>query len=741
MKNNFTKLMAIVAVLLMSAWSVNAQTELRFVANASSTTSYTFNTTDVLYAVDGTSFSTNTSTPCFTGETFQKRIQQKVFILELKSTSCSAITLHGTSSGTTSTRTIYKIEVADTKDGTYTEVENITNPTTTITSNIYGTATCGESSATNLNIAQGKFVKISICTSASSTSVQNINLAGIDITALPSGPKISKFVAEGVEATINESAKTITAELPYGSSLTSITPTVTIGGTATDYSPKGAQDFTNPVTYTAIGSPADVDYTVTLTVNPTPSSDKDLSNVTIGGKTPTFDANTNTYSIILPKASSLTQTVSFTKPSTATANFTSGNSHDFTNPLQITVTAQDGSTKVYTLTAQVGSKNIAYIINTAVDAKDTKIRPMLASKYYLENIPILNVTTTYDFSSYDMVILTEAPSSGSAGMKALWGINKPLLSLKMYAIQANTWNLSTASNPSPAATGVAVNEPNHPIFNGVTWTGTYGNEIEMFDAISSGNGVQTTPYTGIYNLANVKGLSTTGILELPVGTTSPMSGTTNANLQQKLLFVSISNDNQNIVTDNALKIIDNAVNYLTGSTVWGTDAGTEFMNMIPTGYSVVTSNVRAMLYWDAIPGAVKYIISKIAPATVKGINYVKSDVNAEVDGSITEFELLGLTQGTEYTYEVVGQNALGTNSAPKTFNFTTWWTGVNNATINGVTFDGKIIHNANHQLLNVFDATGRLIINSHEDINMSAQAKGVYLVKGENGMMKIAVTK
>jgi hypothetical protein len=43
--------------------------------------------------------------------------------------------------------------------------------------------------------------------------------------------------------------------------------------------------------------------------------------------------------------------------------------------------------------------------------------------------------------------------------------------------------------------------------------------------------------------------------------------------------------------------------------------------------------------------------------------------------------------------------------------------------------------------LNVFDTTGRLLISSKRDINMSGNSKGVYIVKGNAGILKIVLTK
>ncbi|HRZ97061.1 MAG TPA: fibronectin type III domain-containing protein [Paludibacter sp.] len=562
-------------------------------------------------------------------------------------------------------------------------------------------------------------------------------------TYTPKNPSITSFIAAGINATINQSEKTITAELPYGTNLSSINPTVIIGGTATSYSPSGAQDFSGgPVNYIASdGVPAnDVTYAVTLTAAAVPSSEKDLSSVTISGLTPTFDAGTNTYSIILPKASGLTQAVSFTKPLTASTDFTSGNTHDFTNPLSITVTAQDLSTKVYTLTAVNANKNIAYIINTAVTAQDTKIRPELAKTYYLDNILIANVTTTTDFSMYDMVILTESPSSGSAGMKALWGINKPLLGLKMFSVNSNTWNQATATNPAPSVLGINVNEPNHPIFAGITLTGTFANELEILSAITTGNGIQQSTYAADYAIANIKGAVLSSIIEFPVGKTSDMAGTTNAALQSKLMIVSIANDNQNNLTADGLNLVKNACTYLMGTTSWGTDAGTMFKNLPVTLRSTVASGVSATLDWDPVPGAVKYIITKVSPAGVKQMSKVKSAINAEVAGNVLQYEMTDLTGQTEYTYSVAAQNAAGTLSlVPGSTTFITGFTGINLNTIQGITFDGKTIHNAENIDLKVFDTTGRLIVSSAKDINMGTQAKGIYIVKSERGILKIAL--
>lgn len=83
-------------------------------------------------------------------------------------------------------------------------------------------------------------------------------------------PTITSFSIDGISATIDQEAETITAELPFGTNLTSIEPTVVLGGTAKSYTPTGAQDFSNsgttPVEYVVTDGTKSKTYKVTLTV-------------------------------------------------------------------------------------------------------------------------------------------------------------------------------------------------------------------------------------------------------------------------------------------------------------------------------------------------------------------------------------------------------------------------------------------------------------------------------------------
>ncbi len=609
MKHKFTKLSFLIAVLFISLNAFSAGTTTRVISveetfdcsNANITSS---STTWVTYTAGNYSSRTNTcdngSYPNLSGST-------RTVVFYVSGVEKFTITAEGNS---VNTRTLlYKI-------GSGSNIETA----------VYGAGCSSQTFSTGTT---------GVTTISISGNNGSIYLGKVTFSP-PATPAITKFVAEGVEATINESAKTITAELPYGTNLASIEPVVTIGGTATSYGPPGAQDFSNsvtvPVVYTVSDGVNEVDYSVTLTASQTPSSEKDLSNVMIGGKIPTFDAGTNTYSITLPKAYDITsQVVTFTKPSTATADFTSGATHDFTNPLQITVTAQDASTKVYTLTALAGIADIAYVSTAATPhANDTKIYPMLLEKGYYVNVIAASGTDLTQFNPYDLVVLCENVSSSNTLALAMNGLikSKRFLNFKAFMYNKTGWPTGTPSDgSSDADIAIATDYISHPIFSGVSISGNIAN-ILTDPAVKGVQGVLNPASSSV--IANLTSTGNTDKVAIIENNQMPTA---------KYMLIPIQTDSYSKVNANGLKLIENAITYLL------TD-------------------------------------SKFGP-----------------------------------------------------------YTGSANINKTNIIFDGHTIQNPERQQLHVFDATGRMIVTSREDINMSAQAKGVYLVKGENGMMKIALTK
>ena len=94
---------------------------------------------------------------------------------------------------------------------------------------------------------------------------QQIGLSGIVTVPRKESCRITGFRINNQtkDAEINDDDNTITLYMPYTTDLTALTPKVDIDGK--DYTPKGTQDFTNPVQYTVTGD-GGVSKTYTVTV-------------------------------------------------------------------------------------------------------------------------------------------------------------------------------------------------------------------------------------------------------------------------------------------------------------------------------------------------------------------------------------------------------------------------------------------------------------------------------------------
>ena len=168
----------------------------------------------------------------------------------------------------------------------------------------------------------------------------------VNVTAAPSTSKdITQFTILGVDATI--SGTSIALTLPFGTSLASLTPTIAHTGASISPPSGVAQSFAAPVMYTVTAADGSTKtYTVVVTV--APSNAKDITQFTINGVDGVITGTS--ISLTLPFGTNLailTPTIMHTGQSVSPA---SGVTQSFTGPRQYTVTAMDGSTKVYTVT-------------------------------------------------------------------------------------------------------------------------------------------------------------------------------------------------------------------------------------------------------------------------------------------------------------------------------------------------------------------------------------------------------
>ena len=171
----------------------------------------------------------------------------------------------------------------------------------------------------------------------------------------------------GAAGVVDESAKTIAVTVPFGTNVTALVATFTSTGpavkvgTAVQTSTATANNFTTPVAYIVTAADnSTVTYTVNVTVAPNPAKAiSAYSFVGFTGFAGTVDETAKTIAVTVPFGTDVkTLVAAYTttgagvkvgtavQTSTATAN-------DFTTPVAYTVTADDKSTSIYTVTVTI----------------------------------------------------------------------------------------------------------------------------------------------------------------------------------------------------------------------------------------------------------------------------------------------------------------------------------------------------------------------------------------------------
>jgi hypothetical protein len=199
-------------------------------------------------------------------------------------------------------------------------------------------------------------VPYTVTAADNSTQVYTVT---VTVTPASSAKDILTFGLPGMPAAIDQVAKTVTCDVPYGTNLATLAPAYTVSPFATG-SPATATapDFVtnNPATYTITAQNGSTqNYLVTVTVSPA-SAAKDILTFGLPGMAAAIDQVAKTVTWYVPYGTNLTTlapayTVSpFANGSPATAT-----APDFgtTNPATYTITAQNGSTQPYLVTVIV----------------------------------------------------------------------------------------------------------------------------------------------------------------------------------------------------------------------------------------------------------------------------------------------------------------------------------------------------------------------------------------------------
>ena len=168
---------------------------------------------------------------------------------------------------------------------------------------------------------------------------------------------IMVFAVDGVDGTIDAINRTVRLDLPAGTDVTHLTPTITISTYATIEPESGvAQDFTNPVYYTVTAmNGTTAQYMVEAVVHDAENEKSILSfRFDALDEEGVIDELSRRITFTLPAGTDVTELVPTIEVSEgATVDPASGVPQDFTAPVTYTVTAQNGTTAAYIVTVVV----------------------------------------------------------------------------------------------------------------------------------------------------------------------------------------------------------------------------------------------------------------------------------------------------------------------------------------------------------------------------------------------------
>ena len=185
-----------------------------------------------------------------------------------------------------------------------------------------------------------------------------IYLDEIGIREISSAAEITSFsfAEESELAVIDSGAATITSVVSYTTaSLDGLVPTITISELATITPESGvAQDFTSPVTYTVMAENGTTkEWTVSVSKAATASSANNILSFTFDGQVgeTVIDADSHTVTAYAEWDYDISNIIpAITVSPQATINPASGVAQDFTNSISYTVTAEDESSQMWTVT-------------------------------------------------------------------------------------------------------------------------------------------------------------------------------------------------------------------------------------------------------------------------------------------------------------------------------------------------------------------------------------------------------
>lgn len=755
MKKIITKISVLIFILLLSGWNVSAQ-ELT-IAQPSALTSWATTSNGVTTSYTGTCSVSSSSAACLTGNTFRIGSNTTTYLKIVSTKPITRITFDGC--GNAAGTTVYTNVILTSTDGGTTWC--------TETNAITFTTTGYDQTCTRVDKTfSGGINALQIWRKYGSTgSGQTLRMGNLNVYSPNPNPNVVKTSGADPASAMETMAMT---PVVYTYSNMADANNVLADWytdntyTATTTAPSGlslAKDVTAK-TVTLAGTPASGTvgtYYYKITANETGGNALTGSVVVSAYVTPAPVITTPSNNNQLLKAGAAISDIVFTMQNESNASVSglpnglsgayvagkytiSGTVDAGATPgiYTFTVTANKlsgytGSDVTATGTINVKSttaRQILYLtVAGTVSTTDVKFYPsLLSNPNYIVTVktaaaaPPTNFT---DYTNYDLIVLNESVASANAEADSLRKVDKPILNFKSFVYAAlPKWGWGTPDNGNITNLSVAIKQPTHPIFNGLT--SINAGSLDLLSAVSGSKGIQPADVTlsGSINVATAPKATGTGIAihDVPASVRAANAGKT---ITSKYLMIPISDLSYGNLTNDAVTLLNNAIDYLLN--------GTQF---VAPSLQIATFNVNGVdATIDHTAGTISVTLASgtsltgIVPTiTLSGTGTTASVASTDFTASVTTPVNVTVTDGINSKIYKAAINADGT-------------TGIINTKLTGLAFDGKTIHNANRIALQMYDTKGQLIVTTNADIQFDNYNKGIYLVKSSFGTFKIVFFK
>ncbi len=160
-----------------------------------------------------------------------------------------------------------------------------------------------------------------------------------------------KFANPSTVGTINESAHTIAITVPYGTTVTSLTPAISILGASISPSSGVSQDFTSPVSYAVTAADDSVqEYVVTVAMGNATAKAITKFNLSTPNAIGVINESAHTITITVPYATVVTALTPSINITGVNISPSSGTACNFTSPVVYSVVDHGGNIQTYIAT-------------------------------------------------------------------------------------------------------------------------------------------------------------------------------------------------------------------------------------------------------------------------------------------------------------------------------------------------------------------------------------------------------